>query len=147
MISKNIIFVGILSTILFTMSLEIQSVKAEPIKVEIRKASVPGPGFTNETIGTLSIDNTANKTSITSDITVKAKPDKAFEGWLVDAGGSNYKLSLGKYDDKGHLQFVESMVNPYTYKQFIVTEEPLSDVDPNAANTIGGSDLPPPFGE
>jgi len=65
----------------------------------------------------------------------------------VDAGGSNYKLSLGKYDDKGHLQFSEPMVNPYTYKQFIVTEEPLNDKDPNAADTYGGADLPNPFGQ
>jgi len=39
------------------------------------------------------------------------------------------------------------MVNPYTYKQFIVTEEPLNDIDPNAADTYGGSDLLPPFGQ
>jgi len=147
MTSKNIIFVGIITALLFTMTLELQHVKAAPIILDIKKASVPGPGFTNEKIGTGSIDNNANKTSITSDITVKAKPDKAFEGWLVDAGGSNYKLSLGKYDDKGNLQFSENMVNPYTYKQYIVTEEPLNDVDPNPANTIGGTDLPPPFGQ
>ena len=147
MISKNIIFVGIIATILFTTTLGLHSALAAPITFDIKKASVPGPGFTNEKIGTVSIDNTANKTSISGDITVKAKPDKAFEAWLVDAGGSNYKLSLGKFDDKGHLQFTESMVNPYTYKQFIVTEEPLNDVDPNPANTIGGSDLPLPFGQ
>jgi hypothetical protein len=33
------------------------------------------------------------------------------------------------------------MVNPYTYKQFIITEEPLNDKDPNAADTYGGTDF------
>ena len=39
------------------------------------------------------------------------------------------------------------MVNPYTYKQFIVTEEPNSDKDPNSADTYAGADLPAPFGQ
>lgn len=147
MTSKNIVFVGLITAILFTMTIELHSVIAAPISLDLKKAKNPGPGFTDEKIGTVSIDSNVNKTSITSDITAKAKPDKAFEGWLVDAGGSNYKLSLGKYDDNGHLQFSESMVNPYTYKQFIVTEEPLNDIDPNAADTYGGTDLPNPFGQ
>src|SRR5690348_5087642 len=132
MISKNIVFVGLITAILFTMTIELHSVIAAPITLDLKKAKNPGPGFTDEKIGTVSIESNVNKTSITSDVTAKAKPDKAFEGWLVDAGGSNYKLSLGKYDNNGHLQFSESMVNPYTYKQFIVTEEPLNDIDPNA---------------
>ncbi len=148
MISKNIIFVvGIISALLFTMTIQLHTVKAAPITLDVKKAKNPGPGFTDEKVGTVSIDSNVNKTTISSDVTVKAKPDKAFEGWLVDAGGSNYKLSLGQYDDKGHLQFSESMVNPYTYKQFLITEEPLNDKDPNAADTYGGADLPTPFGQ
>ena len=148
MISKNIIFVvGIISALLFTMTIQLHTVKAAPITLDVKKAKNPGPGFTDEKVGTVSIDSNVNKTTISSDVTAKAKPDKAFEGWLVDAGGSNYKLSLGQYDDKGHLQFSESMVNPYTYKQFIITEEPLNDKDPNAADTYGGADLPNPFGK
>jgi len=148
MISKNIIFVvGIISALLFTMTIQLHTVKAAPITLDVKKAKNPGPGFTDEKVGTVSIDSNVNKTAISSDVTAKAKPDKAFEGWLVDAGGSNYKLSLGQYDDKGHLQFSESMVNPYTYKQFLITEEPLNDKDPNAADTYGGADLPNPFGK
>ena len=30
------------------------------------------------------------------------------------------------------------MVDPYTYSQFIVTEEPVEDADPDAASAIGG---------
>jgi len=148
MISKNIIFVvGIISALLFTMTIQLHTVKAAPITLDVKKAKNPGLGFTDEKVGTVSIDSNVNKTAISSDVTAKAKPDKAFEGWLVDAGGSNYKLSLGQYDDKGHLQFSESMVNPYTYKQFLITEEPLNDKDPNAADTYGGADLPTPFGQ
>ena len=138
---------GIISALLFTMTIQLHTVKAAPITLDVKKAKNPGLGFTDEKVGTVSIDSNVNKTAISSDVTAKAKPDKAFEGWLVDAGGSNYKLSLGQYDDKGHLQFSESMVNPYTYKQFIITEEPLNDKDPNAADTYGGADLPNPFGK
>ena len=147
MISRNIFLAVIIAVSLFTMIIGVHQVKAAPITIDINKAKNPGPGFSQEKIGTLTIDTNGSKTSITSDVTAKAKQDKAFEGWLVDAGGSNYKLSLGQYDDKGHLQFSENMVNPYTYKQFIITEEPLNDVDPNAADTFGGADLPSPFGK
>jgi hypothetical protein len=146
MSSKNIVFVGIIIAILFSMNMELQSVKAKPITLDITKAKNPGPGFGDEKIGTVSIDTTGNKTAISSDVTAAPKQDKVFEGWLVDAGGSNYKLSLGQYEN-GHLQFNENMVNPYTYKQFIVTEEPQNDKDPNAADTYAGTDLPSPFGQ
>nr|MBA3749756.1 hypothetical protein [Nitrosopumilus sp.] len=57
-----------------------------------------------------------------------------------------YKLSLGQVD-KGVLEFTQKMINPYTYKQFIITEEPIADKDPNAAGTLAGLELPPPFGQ
>jgi hypothetical protein len=38
------------------------------------------------------------------------------------------------------------MVNPYTYKNFEVTEEPAEDPDPNAADSKAGFELPSPFG-
>jgi len=113
---KNLIFVGIISAILFTMTIQLHTVKAAPITLDLKKAKNPGPGFTDEKVGTVSIDSNVNKTAISSDVTAKAKPDKAFEGWLVDAGGSNYKLSLGKYDDKGHLQFSN---NPFHWSWFL----------------------------
>ena len=36
-----------------------------------------------------------------------------------------------------NLKFSENMVNPYTYIQFIITEEPIGDADPNAVGTYG----------
>ena|SRR5919112_5787119 len=146
MISKNIVFVGLLTAIVFTMAMELQSVKAAPITLDIKKAKNPGPGFGDEKVGTISIDSSVNKTAISSEVTAQPKQDKVFEGWLLDAGGSNYKLSLGQFD-KGHLQFTERLVNPYTYKQFIITEEPKDDKDPNSADTYGGTDLPFPYGQ
>ena len=146
MISKNIIFFGIITAIVFTMTIELQSVNAAPITLDIKKAKSPGPGFGDEKIGTVSIDSNVNKTAISSDVTAQPKQDKVFEGWLLDTGGSNYKLSLGQFDN-GNLQFAEKLVNPYTYKQFIITEEPKDDRDPNTADTYGGTDLPSPFGQ
>ena len=64
---------------------------------------------------------------------------------MVDADGSNYKLSLGAIES-GTLKTSEHMVNPYTYTEFIITEEPKDDVDPNSAGTYGGAELPTPFG-
>jgi hypothetical protein len=37
------------------------------------------------------------------------------------------------------------MVNPYTYKNFELTEEP-AEADPNAAESIAGFELQTPFG-
>ena len=147
MISKNMLLIGIVTVFMFVVTVGFHSVYASPITLDVHKSKNPGPGFGPDKIGTLSIDATGNKMTISSTITVQPKQDKVFEGWLVDAGGSNYKISLGQYDDKGHLQFSESMVNPYTYKQFLITEEPLNDKDPNAADTYGGADLPTPFGQ
>jgi hypothetical protein len=140
--SKNIVFAGFMAAILLTMTVELRSSNAEPITLDIKR----GAGLDGEKIGTVSIDASANNTAISSTINIDPKEDKEFEGWLVDSEGSNYKLSLGKYSDK-NLDFSQSMVNPFTYKQFIITEEPLDDKDPNAADTYGGANLPSPFGQ
>jgi hypothetical protein len=39
------------------------------------------------------------------------------------------------------------MANPYTYKNFEVTEEPAEDPDPSAAGSIAGFELQNPFGQ
>ena len=69
-----------------------------------------------------------------------------YEGWFVYAGGSGYKLSLGEFGKNGTLQFDQQMVNPYTYRQFIVTEEPFEDADPNVLpEAISGAQLQAPL--
>ncbi len=37
------------------------------------------------------------------------------------------------------------MINPYTYSEFQVTQEPIQDKDPKAASVLGG--VPAPFGQ
>jgi hypothetical protein len=78
---------------------------------------------------------------------VTAPPDagKVWEGWFVDDGGSGYNLSLGEFAKNGTLHLTEQMVNPYTYTQFIVTQEPFEDPDPNAPASEG-TQLQTPFG-
>jgi hypothetical protein len=146
MISKIALF-GIVVAALFSITLGIQSVDAAPVTFNLTKSKNPGPGFGDEKIGTVSIDTKDNKTYILANLSDTApKQDKVFEAWLVDAGGSNYKLSLGQVTE-GNLQFTEKLVNPYTYKQLIITEEPANDKDPNAADTYGGVELPIPYGQ
>jgi len=142
----NISLFGIVIATIFSMTLSLQSTNAEPMTMDINKAKDPGPGFGTEKIGTLSID-TQNKTlDISVNMTATPKQDKVFEAWLVDADGSNYKLSLGSLVGNS-LKVSDNMVNPYTYTQFIITEEPVDDVDPNAAGTYGGAELQAPFGQ
>jgi anti-sigma-K factor RskA len=131
---------------IFSMTLHLDQVSAEPITMDINKALDPGPGFGTEKIGTLSIDAQNKTLDISVNMTAIPKQDKVFEAWLVDADGSNYKLSLGAIEG-GSLKTSEHMANPYTYTEFIVTEEPLEDADPNAAGTYGGAELQSPFGQ
>ena len=56
-------------------------------------------------------------------------------------------LSLGKFNSTQVLEFDQSMVNPYTYAEFQVTQEPFQDLDPKAAKAIGGVLLTAPFGQ
>ena len=146
MISKKILLFGIVTAIVFSITANSQSINAASIKLDINKAKNPGPGFGEEKIGTVTIDATGNNTIISTDITAEPGQDKVYEAWLVDEGGSNYKLSLGQAVD-GKLQFAAKLVNPHTFTQFIITEEPKADTDPNAAGTVAGAELPSPFGK
>jgi hypothetical protein len=104
-----------------------------------------GNPFGGQKMGTITIDSNGRRTNVTADLNASPKDGNVFEGWLVDAGGSGYKLSLGQFRN-GTLNFSEYMVNPYTYKNFEVTEEPSEDPDPNAAESIAGFELDDPFG-
>jgi anti-sigma-K factor RskA len=146
MSNTNMTLFGIVLATIFSMILALQPANAEPLTMDINKAKDPGPGFGTDKLGTLTIDANNNTLDVSANLTVTPKQDKVFEGWLVDGDGSNYKLSLGVVDGN-NLKFSENMVNPYTYTQFIITEEPIGDADPNAAGTYGGAELQPPFGQ
>lgn len=144
LIAVVVVVVLIISTLTLVSQ---SSANAEPVFMDINKALGPGPGFGTEKIGTLSIDAQNKTLDISVNMTAATpKQDKVFEAWLVDAGGSEYKLSLGAVEG-GSLKTSEHMVNPYTYSQFIITEEPIDDADPNATGTYGGSELQAPFGQ
>jgi hypothetical protein len=96
-------------------------------------------------IGTVTISSDGNMTNVVADINASPQEGNVFEGWLVDAGGLGYKLSLGQFRE-GTLDFSQFMVNPYTYKNFEVTKEPAEDLDPSAAYSIAGFELQNPFG-
>ena len=114
--------------------------------MDINKANDPGPKFGTDKLGMFTIDVTNNNLDVSANLNVTPKQDKVFEGWFVDADGSNYKLSLDAIDGN-NLKFSENMINPFTYTQFIITEEPIGDADPNTAGRYGGAELQPPFGQ
>jgi hypothetical protein len=103
--------------------------------------------FGGEKMGTVTIVPKEHMVQIVANMTTPPKEGKVFEGWLVDAGGSGYKLSLGEFSKNGTLDYTANMVNPYTYSQFIVTQEPFEDADPNAASPLSGAKLVSPFGQ
>jgi hypothetical protein len=119
--------------------------EAQELSGDITGASGSNP-FGGERMGTVTLDSDGNMTNITADFNDSPGDGNVFEGWLVDAGGSGYKLSLGAFSN-GTLNFTQNMVNPYTYKNFEVTEEPAEDPDPNAATSIAGFELDTPFGQ
>lgn len=114
--------------------------------VDITKAT-EGKATGGEKTGTLTVTPEEHTVSIVANMTAPPAEGKVFEGWLVDSGGSEYKLSLGEFAKNGTLQYKETLVNPYTYTQFIATEEPFEDNDPNAAAAFAGAELQSPFGQ
>ena len=118
--------------------------QAQQINIDVTKPATDKP-FGGEKVGTISITPEGHIVHVIANMSAPPSSGKVYEGWFVDAGGSGYKLSLGEFGKNGTLQFDQQMVNPYTYTQFIVTEEPFEDADPNAADAIGGAQLQAPF--
>ena len=96
--------------------------------------------FGGDSKGSVSIVPKEHTVNIVANMSTPPKEGNVFEGWLADAGGSDYKLSVGEFSKNGTLHFTRTMVNPYTYTQFLVTEEPFEDPDPNAASVIAGAE-------
>ena len=112
--------------------------------LNITKADADKP-YGGEKLGTVLIVPKEHVLSVTANMRSQPINGTVYEGWLVD-DGSGYKLSLGEFSKNGTLTYNDQMVNPYTYTQFIVTEEPFEDADPNAAAATGGTQLQAPFG-
>ena len=135
---------AVLGMVLADLIMHIQEAQAQQRTGDITAAS-GGQPFGGEKMGTITVDSDGHRTNITADINASPNEGNVYEGWLVDAEGSGYKLSLGQFRN-GTLNFSQYMVNPYTYKNFELTEEPTEDPDPNAAESITGFELQTPFG-
>jgi hypothetical protein len=120
-----------------------QLVDAQQMSGDITAPAGDNP-FGGQKMGTIIVDSSGRRTNVSADINAAPNEGTVLEGWLVDEG-SGYKLSLGQFRN-GTLDSSQYMVNPYTYNNFEVTEEPGEDPDPNAADSIAGFELKTPFG-
>jgi hypothetical protein len=102
--------------------------------------------FGGEEIGSYAIIHDNNKIQVSIGVDVQpSSTDNVLEAWLVDVR-TGYYHSLGMLDSDGKLSLIQSMVNPYVYDQIVITEEPADNLNPNPTETIGGADIPSPFG-
>lgn len=106
-----------------------------------------GNPYGGEKIGDITISSDGHQTEIKGLVSASPAEGNVYEAWLGDAGGSEYKLSLGQLLENGTIDVSQHLVNPFTYTIFFVTEEPQDDVDPNSANAIAGVQLKAPFGQ
>ncbi|HEX6028833.1 MAG TPA: hypothetical protein VFY64_07330 [Nitrososphaeraceae archaeon] len=143
-VTASLIALGVLGMVVDDPITDIQKAEAQKHTGNITAAS-EGQPFGGEKMGTITIDSDGRRTNVSADINASPNEGNVHEGWLVDADGSGYKLSLGQFRN-GTLDFSQYMVNPYTYKSFELTEEPAEDPDPNAAESIAGYELQTPFG-
>ena len=143
-VTASLIAFGVLGMVMYDPIMDIQEAEAQNNTGDITAAS-EGQPFGGEKMGTVTIDSDGRRTNVSADINASPNEGNVFEGWLVDAEGSGYKLSLGQFRN-GTLDFSQYMVNPYTYKNFELTQEPAEDPDPNAAESIAGYELQTPFG-
>jgi hypothetical protein len=143
-VSALLIAFGVVGMVVADPIMDIQEAEAQQRAGDITAAS-EGQPFGGEKMGTVTVDSDGRRTNVSADINTTPNEGNVYEGWLVDAGGSDYKLSLGQFRN-GTLDFSQYMVNPYTYKNFELTQEPAEDPDPNAAESIAGFELKTPFG-
>jgi hypothetical protein len=106
-----------------------------------------GNPYGGEKIGDITISSDGHQTNIKGLVSASPAEGNVYEAWLGDAGGSEYKLSLGQLSENGTINVSQHLVNPFTYTIFFVTEEPQDDVDPNSADAIAGVELEAPFGQ
>lgn len=106
-----------------------------------------GNPYGGEKTGDIAISSDGHQTKIKGLVSASPAEGNVYEAWLGDAGGSEYKLSLGQLLENGTIDVSQHMVNPFTYTIFFITEEPQDDVDPNSADAIAGVQLKAPFGQ
>ena len=137
--------IAIITSIALTSPMLFQLVLAQETQIDLTAPEASTP-YGGEKKGILMISAQDNKLKLHAQIDIAAPQDRVYEGWLEDASGSGYKLSLGQFDNN-ELNFTQKMVNPYTYSQFVITEEPKDDVDPLGSDVAAGAKLESPFGQ
>ena len=90
---------------ILTIFLQGQMADAQQMSGAITAAE-GGEPFGGQEMGTVSIDSTGRRTTISADLNELPEEGNIFEGWLVDTGASGYKLSLGQFRN-GTLDFSE----------------------------------------
>jgi hypothetical protein len=138
------VWVSIIILLLTLVAIVVPLAHAQ-MTLNITRADADKP-YGGEKLGTVLIVPKEHVLSVTAIMSSQPINGTVYEGWLVDDGGSGYKLSLGEFSKNGTLTYNDQMVNPYTYTQLIVTEEPFEDADPNAAAATAGTQLQIPFG-
>ena len=127
-------------------SADTAQLQASNVTGELTKPAGGNP-YGGEKIGDITISSDGHQTNIKGLVSASPAEGNVYEAWLGDAGGSEYKLSLGQLNENGTINVSQHMVNPFTYTIFFVTEEPQDDVDPNSADAIAGVQLKAPFGQ
>lgn len=145
-INSAIFLMTILGLVLVTGTLSIGNFVSGQQTLDLK---TPGgnEAFGGDNKGSVLLVPKEHSVNIVANMDTPPKEGKTFEGWLADVGGSDYKLSLGEFSKNGTLDYTGMMVNPYTYTQFLVTEEPFEDPDPNGASVVAGAELVSPFGQ
>jgi hypothetical protein len=140
--------ISVAIAILFSPFYNVQDAAGQLVTTPIT-AAVEGKAYGGAPLGALTIDAKGQEIHLIAKMNSGPELNKQFEGWLVDAGqrASGVKLSLGAFNNSNILDFQENMINPYTYSEFQVTQEPIQDKDPKAATVRGGAALPAPFGQ
>jgi hypothetical protein len=106
-----------------------------------------GNSYGGQETGEILVNSDGRQVDINGLISASPAEGNVYEAWLQDAGGSEYRLSLGQVMENGTIDFSQNMVNPFTYTIFFITEEPEDDTDPNPATAIAGIELKAPFGQ
>jgi len=138
MILKILLF-GIVCLIIFVPAkLLIQSMQ-QPITEDIKELQFWAPDLL-KVIGTVSIILRYSKT--TTPITLLTPGEgNVFEAYLVNKAGPGYQIQDEAAD--GNLPDTQlTNSSPFTYSQFIITEEPESDPDPNPSDALQEQNTP-----
>jgi hypothetical protein len=78
---------------------------------ELTKQAGSNP-YGGQKIGDITISSDGHQTNIKGLISASPAEGNVYEAWLGDAGGSEYKLSLGQISENGTIIVSQHMVNP-----------------------------------